>query len=180
MSSIKKNFVNWDIINSPRQKESRVQTKNGKRKVLSKDELIGLIEDFNRAVKDKNLVVLSETEITDIENTKKALRYIKSISQGIDNGFSREIFPTLDLFEEERKKFNNLFKTYGLNKEAILNVLVFIKEKINKIEKEMNDMKKAHQKYLKKKHAQNKTKNISDCVIYDLMYAALFGNHVIL
>jgi K+/H+ antiporter YhaU regulatory subunit KhtT len=180
MSSIKKNFVNWDIINSPRQKESRIQTKNGKRKVLSKDELISLIEDFNRAVKDKNLVVLSETEITDIENTKKALRYIKSISQGIDNGFSREIFPTLDLFEEERKKFNNMFKTYGLNKEAILNVLVFIKEKINKIEKEMNDMKKAHQKYLKKKHAQNKTKSISDCVIYDLMYAALFGNHVIL
>ena len=44
----------------------------------------------------------------------------------------------------------------------------------------MLKMKKEQMKYLKKKYEGMKSKGISECVKYDLMFSALFGNHAII
>ena len=172
---IKKNFINEEVIRA--KEHGKKITKFQKKNAFSKEKLMYLINEFNKLVLDKNLILTNEADLADAENTKKALHQIKNIS---NSSISPNEDTKIDLFEKKRERFKNLIKICNVSKESIFNAMVNVKDEISKVESEMLKMKKEQMKYLKKKYEGMKSKGISECVKYDLMFSALFGNHAII
>ena len=175
---IRKNFINEENKQANKDKAKKIANII-KKNAFSKDKVLYLINEFNKNVIDKNIILTNEADLADEANTKKALQQIKQMSNETNSNVNNVDY-TVDLFGQDRERFKKMIKKCNVSKEEIFNAMVSIKEEISKIESEMLDMKKEQMHYLKKKYEGMRAKGISECVKYDLMFSALFGNHAII
>ena len=61
----------------------------------------------------------------------------------------------------------------------LVDTILVIKNVMNKIDKEMRNDRTNHLNYFKKKYESMKLKGTSECIKYDLMFCALFGNFAV-
>ncbi len=61
----------------------------------------------------------------------------------------------------------------------LVDTILVIKNVMNKIDKEMRNDRTNHLYYFKKKYESMKLKGTSECIKYDLMFCALFGNFAV-
>ena len=61
----------------------------------------------------------------------------------------------------------------------LVDTILVIKNVMNKIDKEMRNDRTNHLDYFKKKYESMKLKGTSECIKYDLMFSALFGNFAV-
>ena len=170
---IRNNFIKDQIKDCNVNKTSK--SKVLKKTAFSKEKILNIINEFNNAILDKNVILTNEADLADEANTKKALQQIK-----LSTRKNYKIECNIDLFGQDRDHLNDLIKNCNVNKEEIFTAMVNIKEEISKIESEMLSMRKSQMSYIKKKYEGNRAKGISECVKYDLMFSALFGNHAII
>ena len=170
---IRNNFIKDQIKDCNVNKTSK--SKVLKKTAFSKEKILNIINEFNNAILDKNVILTNEADLADEANTKKALQQIK-----LSTRKNYKIECNIDLFGQDRDHLNDIIKNCNVNKEEIFTAMVNIKEEISKIESEMLSMRKSQMSYIKKKYEGNRAKGISECVKYDLMFSALFGNHAII
>ena len=170
---IRNNFIKDQIKDCNVNKTSK--SKVLKKTAFSKEKILNIINEFNNAILDKNVILTNEADLADEANTKKALQQIK-----LSTRKNYKIECNIDLFGQDRDHLNDLIKNCNVNKEEIFTAMVNIKEEISKLESEMLSMRKSQMSYIKKKYEGNRAKGISECVKYDLMFSALFGNHAII
>ena len=60
-----------------------------------------------------------------------------------------------------------------------VDTIITIKNLMNQIDKEMRNLRSKHLKYFKRKYESMKLKGTSECIKYDLMFCALFGNFAV-
>jgi hypothetical protein len=65
------------------------------------------------------------------------------------------------------------------NEKDMFQTILAIRDYIKELEEEIKCIRENHMKFFKKKFEGLKLKGPSECVRYDLMFAALFGNYVV-
>ncbi len=60
-----------------------------------------------------------------------------------------------------------------------VDTILAIKNMMNKIDIEMRSFRSKHIEYFKRKYENMKLKGTSECIKYDLMFCALFGNYAV-
>ena len=60
-----------------------------------------------------------------------------------------------------------------------VDTIITIKNLMNQLDKEMRNLRTKHLKYFKRKYESMKLKGTSECIKYDLMFCALFGNFAV-
>ena len=60
-----------------------------------------------------------------------------------------------------------------------VDTIITIKNFMSKIDKEMKNIRSEHLYYFKRKYENMKLKGTSECIKYDLMFCALFGNFAV-
>ncbi len=60
-----------------------------------------------------------------------------------------------------------------------VDTIITIKNLMNQLDKEMRNLRTKHLKYFKRKYEPMKLKGTSECIKYDLMFCALFGNFAV-
>ena len=119
--------------------------------------------------------------------------YFKQKDEEVLKNAQDDIRRTIPSFRSATKKKNNrnhfLTETYSsgdfsnrhLSSQEIntVDTILAIKNIMNKIDKEMRNDRTNHLDYFKKKYESMKLKGTSECIKYDLMFCALFGNFAV-
>ena len=106
--------------------------------------------------------------------------------------FMRTMVPSYRNVLKKKKKNHFLTQTFTMidyKKNYQLNLtpkqintvdtIITIKNLMNQLDKEMRNLRTKHLKYFKRKYEPMKLKGTSECIKYDLMFCALFGNFAV-
>ena len=74
-----------------------------------------LINEFNKAVLDKHIILTNEADLADEANTKKALQQIKQMSNETNSNVNNVDY-TVDLFGQDRERFKKMIKKCNVRK----------------------------------------------------------------
>lgn len=141
---------------------------------------------FNRTM------LLFEKKVFQIESNLPAHILIKEKQQEKNELMMRKFQVRFGVEESNGNQTDRTKKSeFNTNKESYINEtlnkisnqsihdLTILRNMIMKNENEIHSMKAKYLEYFKSKHELNKSKGISECIRYDLIFSALFGNYAI-
>ena len=162
---IKKDFIKIGKKANPKEKKYVIRLKHHP---IKSDDLLSFVEEYNKFSTNRLLSRNKEREIQDMNNCQLALKTIRNPS-----------LTEVNFLSDELVKFEKLIETSHEDKDKVFSSINMIRGEMEKTRREMDQMRKDYMYYMKNYLASQKEKNISDCVKYDLLYSALFGNHAV-
>ena len=172
-----KNNINLDLNDSIIYQEKRIE--------LPYDDINGYIKNKFKKFKYKfgnDTILKNEIYKTRDKQCLENLRYkLKNYAMNEDNKSKTQSFPYIT--SKSNKSIESIEKKFEINltphqlKEV--NAIFIVKNLMEKIEEEMKVMRRNHLSYFKRKYFHMKFKGTSECIKYDLMFCALFGNFAV-
>ena len=112
-----------------------------------------------------------------LKNAQEDMRKMVPSYRSINNkSKSRNHFLTETYTFNDYNKFQLNLTPKQIN---TVDTIITIKNLLNQIDKEMRNLRTKHLKYFKRKYESMKLKGTSECIKYDLMFCALFGNFAV-
>lgn len=153
-----------------------------KNKLVTQNELIIL--------KDEEILQKSKNQLRDLAAYQDLLILENTLKQGMSDNEEikkKQHKRECDSLEETKEDLNlsNVNKNKNrtpselINQKEIVDACAHIRVEKQKIDNEMKRLKETQVKFFKRKYEKNKSKGISECLKYDLMYCALFGNYAV-
>lgn len=128
---------------------------------------------FDIKIKNKFAVLNDYYNKKDKEFLESQLMNIKNVNYNNNNNLSKSV----NFSENKNKMIEKSIKNYKEN--GFFESLLIIKRLLNETENEIKEMRNKHLKLFKKKFESMKLKGTSECIKYDLMFCANFGNYAV-
>ena len=128
---------------------------------------------FDIKIKNKFAVLNDYYNKKDKEFLESQLMNIKNVNYNNNNNLSKSV----NFSENKNKMIEKSIKNYKEN--GFFESLLIIKRFLNETENEIKEMRNKHLKMFKKKFESMKLKGTSECIKYDLMFCANFGNYAV-
>ena len=172
-----KNNINLDLNDSIVYQEKRIE--------LPYDNISGYIKKSFEKFKYKfgnDIILKNEVYKTRDKQYLENLRYkLKNYFIDEDNKSKTQRLPYItSKTNKSNKSFDYKFEIkISTNQLKYVNAILIVKNLMEKIEEEMKIMRRNHLSYFKRKYLHMKLKGTSECIKYDLMFCALFGNFAV-
>lgn len=127
---------------------------------------------FDIKIKNKFAVLNEYYNKKDKEFLNNQLMSIKNIN--VNNNLSKSMNNTFNNNNNDKKIQLKNYKENGF-----VESLLIIKRLLNETENEIKEMRNKHLRLFKKKFESMKLKGTSECIKYDLMFCANFGNYAV-
>ena len=172
-----KNNINLDLNDSIVYQEKRIE--------LPYDDISGYIKRVFKKYKYKfgnDVILKNEIYKTRDKQCLENLRYkLKNYAINEENKSKTQYLPYIT--SRTNKSMNSLESQFEINFSSDqlkeVSAIFVVKNLMEKIEEEMKVMKRNHIHYFKRKYLHMKLKGTSECIKYDLMFCALFGNFAV-
>jgi hypothetical protein len=129
---------------------------------------------------NKFVILENYSQKKDEECLKNAQQYMRTMIPSYRNVLKKKkknhfLTQTYTVFDSKKNYQLNLTSKQINTVDTILT----IKNMMYKIDIEMKNIRSKHLEYFKRKYESMKLKGISECIKYDLMFCALFGNFAV-
>jgi hypothetical protein len=177
MDKYNNNTINLDLNDSIIYHEKRIE--------LPYDNISGYIKKSFEKFKYKfgnDIILKNEVYKTRDKQYLENLRYkLKNYFIDEDNKSKTQRLPYItSKTNKSNKSFDYKFEIkISTNQLKDVNAILIVKNLMEKIEEEMKIMRRNHLSYFKRKYLHMKLKGTSECIKYDLMFCALFGNFAV-